>query len=172
MRRAEIVALKWSDINLRGGSLSVNKSAYKSNGKPQMLKSPKSRCGNRTLYFSDVLTDAFECWRVTQAEEKASAGTAWREQDFVFTNEAGDMVSLYTLSPLCSRFEEKCGLHHLKLHGLRHTCGSLMAANGVDAETVKSVLGHESIETTNLYLHPYEKNMRKAAGILEDIISR
>ena len=47
-----------------------------------------------------------------------------------------------------------------------------MAANGVDAETVKSVLGHESIETTNLYLHPYEKNMRKAAGILEDIISR
>ena len=172
MRRAEIVALKWSDINLRGGSLSVNKSAYKSKGKPQMLKSPKSRCGNRTLYFSDVLTDAFECWRVTQAEEKASAGTAWREQDFVFTNEIGDMVSLYTLSRLCSRFEEKCGLHHLKLHGLRHTCGSLMAANGVDAETVKSVLGHESIETTNLYLHPYEKNMRKAAGILEDIISR
>ena len=172
LRRGEIVALKWSDINLRGGYLSINKSAYKSKGKPQGLKQPKSQTSNRCVYFSDVLANAFERWRVTQAEEKARAGNAWREQDFVFTNEIGDMVSLYSLSRICSEFEEKNGLHHLKLHGLRHTCGSLMAANGVDAETVKSVLGHESLETTNIYIHPYEKNMRRAAGILETIVTK
>lgn len=87
-------------------------------------------------------------------------------------NEVGDMISLYTPSRICSKFEEKNGLHHLKFHGLRHTCGSLMASNGVDPETVKTVLGHDSIETTNLYIHPYEKNMRKAAEILGNIVTK
>ena len=101
-----------------------------------------------------------------------SAGFDWKEQDYIFTNEVGDMISLYTPSRICSKFEEKNGLHHLKFHGLRHTCGSLMASNGVDPETVKTVLGHDSIETTNLYIHPYEKNMRKAAEILGNIVTK
>ena len=46
-----------------------------------------------------------------------------------------------------------------------------MAGNSVDAETVKTVLGHESLETTNLYIHPYEKNMRHAAELLGNIVS-
>ena len=172
LRRGEIVALKWSDIDLRAHSLSVNKSVYKEKGEPQRLKAPKSQTSIRTVFFSDVLVSAMEEWKAAQAEERASAGFDWKEQDFIFTNDVGDMISLYTPSRICSKFEEKNGLHHLKFHGLRHTCGSLMASNGVDPETVKTVLGHDSIETTNLYIHPYEKNMRKAAEILGNIVTK
>ena len=172
MRRGEIVALKWSDIDLRAHSLSVNKSVYKEKNEPQQLKAPKSQTSIRTVYFSDVLVNALEEWKAAQAEERASAGFDWKEQDFIFTNAVGDMISLYTPSRICSKFEEKNGLHHLKFHGLRHTCGSLMASNGVDPETVKTVLGHDSIETTNLYIHPYEKNMRQAAEILGNIVTK
>lgn len=172
LRRGEIVALKWSDIDLRAHSLSVNKSVYKEKDEPQQLKAPKSQTSIRTVYFSDVLVSALEEWKAAQAEERASAGFDWKEQDFIFTNDVGDMISLYTPSRICSKFEEKNGLHHLKFHGLRHTCGSLMASNGVDPETVKTVLGHDSIETTNLYIHPYEKNMRKAAEILGNIVTK
>ena len=172
LRRGEIVALKWSDINFRTHSLSVNKSVYKEKGAPQQLKPPKSQTSIRTVYFSEVLLGAFEEWKAAQEEERVSAGFDWKEQDYIFTNEVGDMISLYTPSRICSKFEEKNGLHHLKFHGLRHTCGSLMASNGVDPETVKTVLGHDSIETTNLYIHPYEKNMRKAAEILGNIVTK
>ena len=172
LRRGEIVALKWSDINFRTHSLSVNKSVYKEKSAPQQLKPPKSQTSIRTVYFPDVLLGAFEEWKAAQAEERVSAGFDWKEQDYIFTNEVGDMISLYTPSRICSKFEEKNGLHHLKFHGLRHTCGSLMASNGVDPETVKTVLGHDSIETTNLYIHPYEKNMRKAAEILGNIVTK
>ena len=172
LRRGEIVALKWSDIDLRAHSLSVNKSVYKEKGEPQQFKAPKSQTSIRTVFFSDVLVSAMEEWKEAQAEERASAGFDWKEQDFIFTNAVGDMISLYTPSRICSKFEEKNGLHHLKFHGLRHTCGSLMASNGVDPETVKTVLGHDSIETTNLYIHPYEKNMRKAAEILGNIVTK
>lgn len=171
LRRGEIVALKWSDIDLKAGCLTVDKSAYKRKGDKQNLKSPKSQTSNRRVYFSELLKDAFIRWREKQAEDKKAAGIRWNEQGFIFTNAVGDMVSLYSLSRICSQFEERNGLHHLKLHGLRHTCGSMMVANGVDAETVRSVLGHESLETTNLYIHPYEKSMRRAAGILENIVS-
>ena len=172
LRRGEIVALKWSDIDLRAHSLSVNKSVYKEKDEPQQLKAPKSQTSIRTVYFSEVLVSALEEWKAAQAEERASAGFNWKEQDFIFTNAVGDMISLYAPSRICSKFEEKNGLHHLKFHGLRHTCGSLMASNGVDPETVKTVLGHDSIETTNLYIHPYEKNMRKAAEILGNIVTK
>jgi integrase len=172
LRRGEIVALKWSDINFRTHSLSVNKSVYKEKGAPQQLKPPKSQTSIRIVYFSEVLLGVFEEWKAAQEEERVSAGFDWKEQDYIFTNEVGDMISLYTPSRICSKFEEKNGLHHLKFHGLRHTCGSLMASNGVDPETVKTVLGHDSIETTNLYIHPYEKNMRKAAEILGNIVTK
>ena len=172
LRRGEIVALKWSDINLRERCLSVNKSVYKAKGEVQQLKPPKSQTSIRTVYFSDVLVKAFEEWKAVQSEERRSAGFDWKEQDYIFTNATGDMISLYTPTRICSKFEEKNGLHHLKFHGLRHTCGSLMASNGVDPETVKTVLGHDSIETTNLYIHPYEKNMRHAAEILGSIVTK
>ena len=172
LRRGEIVALKWSDIDLRAHSLSVNKSVYKEKDEPQQLKAPKSQTSIRTVYFSEVLVSALEEWKAAQAEERVSAGFDWKEQDFIFTNSVGNMISLYTPSRICSKFEEKNGLHHLKFHGLHHTCGSLMASNGVDPETVKTVLGHDSIETTNLYIHPYEKNMRKAAEILGNIVTK
>ena len=171
LRRGEIVALKWSDVNSANGSLSVTKSAYKDKGETQKLKPPKSQTSIRTVYFTEVFARALEEWRTAQAEERVASGGRWREQDFIFTNETGDMISLYTPTRICSRFEEKNGLHHLKLHGLRHTCGSLMAGCGVDAETVKTVLGHDSIETTNLYIHPYEANMRKAAEVLGELVA-
>jgi len=110
LRRGEIVALKWSDIDIRSHSLSVNKSVYKEKGAPQQLKPPKSQTSIRTVYFSDVLVDAIAEWKTTQAEERASAGFNWKEQDFIFTNAVGDMISLYTPSRICSKFEEKNGL--------------------------------------------------------------
>ena len=171
LRRAEIVALKWSDVNLREQYVSITKSAYKSKGEEQKLKSPKSQTSVRKVYFSEVLVNAFNDWKDVQEEEKANSIKTWNEQDFIFTNANGEMISIYSPTRICSKFEKKNGLHHLKFHGLRHTCGSLMAGKGVDTETIKTVLGHESLETTNLYIHPYEKNMRRAAELLGNIVS-
>lgn len=80
------------------------------------------------------------------------------------------MISLYAPTEICADFERRCGLRHLKLHGLRHTCASLMVSNGVDSETVKSMLGHDSLRTTDIYLHPYERNMKQAADLIGNLM--
>jgi site-specific recombinase XerD len=131
---------------------------------------PKSKNSIRTVYFSDEYAYIINLWREEQGNQKREAGSSWIEQDFVFTNENGSMINLYALTELCSKFEDKCGLRHLKLHGLRHTCASLMIKNGVDIETVKSMFGHESIRTTQQYLSAYDSAKKSAAQTLTDII--
>jgi len=172
LRRGEVVGLMWSDIDFKNNCLTVNRSAYKIKGQPQSVKMPKSRNSVRTVYFPEIYAEALREWMDEQDCDRRSAGRRWKEQGFIFTNEVGNMINIYLLSELCSKFEEKCGLRHLKLHGLRHTCGSLMLKNGVDIETVKSVFGHESIRTTQQYLSSYDNAKRSAAEILANTITK
>ena len=171
LRRGEVVALKWEDVDFKKCTLSVNKSAYKEKGKPQALKAPKSQNSVRAVYFSEIYAQALLAWQAEQSVQREQAGEKWKEQGFVFTNEVGDMISLYSPTEICSDYEKRKGLRHLKLHGLRHTCGSLLLNNGADIETVKAVFGHESIRTTEQYLTPYDASKRHAAELLEDIVT-
>ena len=170
LRRGEVVGLMWSDIDFKNNCLTVNRSAYKVKGQPQSVKMPKSKNSIRTVYFPEIYAEVLREWMEVQDRDRRVAGRGWKEQGFVFTNEVGNMINIYLLSELCSKYEEKCGLRHLKLHGLRHTCGSLMIKNGVDIETVKSVFGHESIRTTQQYLSSYDSAKRSAAEILAKTI--
>lgn len=170
LRRGEVVGLKWGDFDFKNSSLNIVRSAYKPKGKPQTVKTPKSNCSVRTVFFSDSYAEIMMTWKEEQGREKERIGAVWKEQDFVFTNEFGDMISIYAPTEICAEFEEKCGLRHLKLHGLRHTCGSLMIKNGVDIETVKSFFGHESIRTTQQYLSAYDSSKKNAANLLASAI--
>ncbi|MBQ3013932.1 MAG: site-specific integrase [Clostridia bacterium] len=170
LRRGEVVALKWEDVDFKKCTLSVNKSAYKEKGKPQALKQTKSPNSVRTVYFSQMYAQALLAWQAEQCVQREQAGEKWKEQGFVFTNEVGDMISLYAPTELCSDYEKRRGLRHLKLHGLRHTFGSLLLNNGADLETVKALMGHESIRTTEQYLTPYDAAKRKAAEQISAII--
>lgn len=170
MRRAEIVGLMWSDIDFDKCSVTISRSAYKPKGGKQQLKSPKSLSSNRTVFMPESCCRALYEWKIEQARQKRHSHGLWEENDFVFTDKNGKNISVYAPTRICADFQKRHGIRHLKLHGLRHTCGSLMVEHGTDPETVKAVLGHESIKTTNRYLHPYEDGMRKASGTMESII--
>lgn len=170
LRRAEIVGLMWSDIDFEKRSVAVSRSAYKPKGEEQRTKSPKSRCSYRTVFMPESCVRALQEWQIEQARQKRHSNGMWHDNDFVFTDKNGKNISVYAPTRICSDFERRHGLRHLKFHGLRHTCGSLMIEHGADPETVKAVLGHESIQTTNRYLHPYENRMRRASEKMENII--
>lgn len=169
LRRAEAVALKWSDISFDDRSLTISRSAYKSAGEAQALKSPKTKGSVRRVFFPESLDVALTEWKAEQDKFKSAVGDAWHENDYVFTNSTGEMKSLYYPTELYTDFEKRHGLRHLKLHGLRHTCGSLMLAHGVDPVTVSHVLGHTDLKTTQIYLHTYDSSKRNAAQTLGKI---
>lgn len=172
LRRAEIVALKWSDIDFEKKCVYVHQSAYKVPDKKQSLKAPKSSAGIRTIFFTDIFSEALFEWMSEQETEKENSTGNWNDQDYIFTGKNGNMMSVDTPSKICSKFEERANLRHLKLHGLRHTCASLMLANSIDIETVRDILGHEDIKTTEIYLHAYDTNKKNAANVLGSVIGK
>ena len=161
LRRAEIVALKWEDVDFVKGSVRISRSAYKVKGKDQGEKAPKSQKSVRTVFFSGDYRDLLL---------KISEEQGGKRKGYIFSDGNGKMISLYAPTEICADFERRCGIRHLKLHGLRHTCASLMVSNGVDPETVKSMLGHDSLRTTDIYLHPYERNMKQAADLIGNLM--
>ena len=111
------------------------------------------------------------------SEEAVSWKTIWKRRRNArssaalrFAKPAGEMVSLYYPTRLCSKFEARHNLRHLKLHGLRHTFDSLLYANGLDLETIRDLMGHKSISTTEIYTHALNENKKKAAKIMNDCL--
>ena len=170
MRRGELVGLMWDDIDFDKQIITISRSVYKPKGEEQRIKATKSVSSNRTVYIPESCSRILYELKIQQASDKRHSQGVWLDSGFVFTDKYGKNISLYAPTRICAEVQAKYGLRHLKLHGLRHTCGSLMVEHGVDPETVKTVLGHESLKTTNRYLHPYAESMKDASEKMERII--
>lgn len=170
VRRAELVALRWEDVDFDLKCLYVDKSAYKLKGEKQALKSPKTEQGYRDVFFPEIYKNELLAWREEQSRRKTEAGDRWNEQGFIFTNTVGDMVSLYRVTELCADFEKRNEIRHLKLHGLRHTFDSILNSKGVGLETIKELMGHKSIKTTEIYTHALIEDKIEAANKMNEIL--
>ena len=83
----------------------------------------------------------------------------------LFISRQGKRISVQTVKWLVKKHLGSAGLaqKHLSVHKLRHTAATLMYQNGVDVRTLKEVLGHENLDTTMIYTHVIDDNLRKAA---------
>ena len=151
----------WATVTIvEKAAVIYNVSFDKDGGTGEMASVPVVENGTYelpTCGFTAPTGYEFKCWSVNEVEKSVG-------------DEITIMMSLYSLTRICAEYEEKCGLRHLKLHGLRHTCGSLMIKNGVDIETVRSMFGHESIRTTQQYLSSYDSAKKRAADVLMNSI--
>lgn len=172
MRRGEIVGLKWSDIDFENRRVFVRRSIYKpKNGKAQE-KLPKTKGSIRTISIPECLCKTLLEYRMHQDRHISFMGDAWKNLDYVFTEEDGYVMNPQTPTKQFSKFLKRHDIRHLKFHGLRHTSATLLLANGCDIKTVSSRLGHSDIETTGIYVHALESTDRTAANTFDSIMSR
>ena len=99
-------------------------------------------------------------------------GDAWKNLDYVFTEEDGYVMNPQTPTKQFSKFLNRHNIRHLKFHGLRHTSATLLLANGCDIKTVSTRLGHSDIETTGIYVHALERVDRTASQTFDKLISQ
>ena len=172
MRRGEIVGLKWSDIDFENQKVFVRRSIYKpKNGKAQE-KLPKTKGSIRTISIPECLCKTLLEYRMHQDRHISFMGDAWKNLDYVFTEEDGYVMNPQTPTKQFSKFLKRHDIRHLKFHGLRHTSATLLLANGCDIKTVSSRLGHSDIETTGIYVHALESTDRTAANTFDSIMKR
>ena len=105
-----------------------------------------------------------------QAENRRICGGCYCREymDYIYVNEMGELMKPDTLSKSFPEFLEKHGMRRIRFHDLRHSCASLLYANGVALKDIQEWLGHSDISTTsNIYTHlDYSSKVASANAIL------
>lgn len=154
MRRGEILALEWSDIDFERKLISVNKSVVYVSGKGRIEKGTKTVRSQRIIAMTDTLIEILKKYQIWQNKNKEVLGSKWQQSDLIFTRDDGQPLHPDTITNWFVKFIKKHNLSHITFHGLRHTSATLLLSSGVDIETVSRILGHStSITTSAVYLH-------------------
>jgi integrase len=173
MRRGELLALRWSDVDFEAGVVQVQRSLSEVRG-VLAPKSPKTTRGRRRIDLSRCALDALHEHRKRMLAEGRDVKTG-----IVFCSENGTWMRGSNLTrrsfPRLVRLANRQGadpLPQIRFHDLRHTAASLLLAAGVNVKVVSERLGHESIEITlRVYAHTLPTMGRAAADKLDGIFA-
>lgn len=138
MRDSELLALKWSDIDLEAETLRVNRTIF--NG---VVSAPKTTAGRRTI-------------RLSQMAIRALKDHKQRNSEWVFTTRNGKPFSVHSVhSRSWKPLLERASLpNSTRMHDLRHSCITLLLAQGVPVKVVSEMAGHSNVSITlSIYQH-------------------
>jgi integrase len=163
LRRGEAAGLRWSDLDLDAGTLTVT-------GQLQQLGCrlvegpPKSDAGRRVIALDKTTITALREHRLRQQAERAAAGTRWTQTGYVFTTQTGKPFGPDRMTRLFRTLVDGSGLPPVTLHGLRHGAATLALAAGTDLKVVQDQLGHSTIVlTADTYTSVLPETARTAA---------
>jgi integrase len=168
MRRGELLALRWQDVDLDGASLRVERSLEQTKAGGLVFKAPKTRHGRRlvTLPPLPTVSELKTHWR-TQQERRLALGQGKAPEDsLVFGQWDGSPRSPNALTKEWAKAMSTAGIAATQ-HSLRHTHASTLIASGLDVLTISRRLGHGSPAITlTVYGHLFKTDDR-AAQIME-----
>ena len=171
MRQGELLALKWSSVNLEQGVVRVTGTVTRTET-GLSITAPKTARSRRAVVLASRATAALERHRLTQAEERFRLGGAWEEQGLVFSTVTGGLVERDQLVrgdffPLLRR----AGLPAIRFHDLRHTAATLLLSQGVHPKVASEMLGHATVAITlDRYSHVTETMQRAAAESIDTLL--
>ena len=180
LRKGEILALKWEDVDFENNTVAVTKAAAMVKGE-QIVKVPKTRNSYRVVSIPHSVTEKLRKLQLEQTRYRLSVGDYWQGEGWVFTQDNGRMMNYSTpyksLQDILTHYNadkaEADKLPMIPFHGLRHTKATLQLAAGYDARTVSSIMGHRETSTTlNIYAHSLQTTEQKAAEDMERLIAK
>jgi integrase len=166
LRRGEICALRWRNVDLAAGQISIVESLEQTKAGLR-FKPPKSGKG-RTVALSAIVVDELRAHRVKRAQELLRLGVGLSDDDLVIAHADGSVVQPIYISQHWARTIRKTRLAHLRFHDLRHAHATHLLANGVHPKVASERLGHSKVGITlDLYSHVIPGMQEDAAAMVE-----
>ena len=163
LRQGEALGLRWRDVDLDSGTLTVRHGLQRIDGTLQIVE-PKTALSRRTIALPAIALRALKDHRRRQLEERLLAGPLWVDGDFVFASHTGTPLDARNVVRHFHTLRERAGLKWLRFHDLRHAFGSLLAAQGVHPRVAMELMGHSQLSVTmQIYTHVAPELAREAA---------
>lgn len=171
LRRAELLGLRWQDVNLDDRVIKVVQTSNYVPGKGVYVGTPKSEDSNRFLRVSRTAVLILLEYKAWQDAMREKVGDAWEGtpgDDRIFTNEVGRPLFPTSITQWMGKFVKRTGLPSSSVHSLRHTYASLLIADGTPLVVVSGNLGHAQVSTTNnIYSHVIASAEAKAVEVID-----
>jgi integrase len=169
LRRGELLGLRWGDVDLEHGTLTVRQTVVEGEHGVLHVKPPKSHTSSRTIALAPSTVALLREHQRAQRERMLRTGLKhWHDHDLVCAARNGDYIRPSRLTTAYRGLAGRHGLSGVSLHDLRHTHATFLLDAGVDLKTISARLGHSSIAlTADTYAHVTEQLDREAAARLE-----
>ena len=170
LRQGELLGLRWQDVDTKGATLTVRRSLQRVNGRFEFVE-PKSARSRRTVALPKSAAEALEHHEWRQGQERRAAGRRWENHDLVFASALGRPLDGTNMTHRFQKLLADAKLPRRRFHDLRHSCATLLLAQGVPARVVMEILGHSQISVTmNTYSHVLPEVQREAADRMDSAL--
>ncbi len=174
LRREEVIGIKWNAIDFNDKTLTIRHTVGrgKIDGVTQFIFKDRSKSdsGYRTLPLFDFIADLLKEYKNKYEENKKFFGNTYVNDynEYICLMENGELMKPGFLSQKFSEILDKNNLRHIRLHDLRHSCGTLLVRNSVPLKDIQIWLGHSNFQTTLRYAHADVENKRISANVIEN----
>jgi integrase len=162
LRQGEALRLRWQDVDLEARQLHVRHALQRIDHLLQLVE-PKTTRSRRTITMPATVVNALREHQRRQLKEQMRI-----DGGFVFAHPDGSPLDGSVVTHQFQRLLKRGGLPRLRFHDLRHSCASLLLAQGVSARMVMETLGHSNISTTmDIYSHVMPSLRQEAADAMD-----
>jgi len=154
MRRSELLALRWSDIDLLLCQASVNRTLHQLHNREIIFSQPKTTKSRRLIALSPSTVAVLRKHQEAQHKLRQALGIPFSDNDLVFCKPDGSPLLPDSVTQAWRNLAKRAGLSGFRLHDARHSHASVMLKQGVHPKIVQERLGHASIQITlDTYSH-------------------
>ena len=173
-RPGELLALRWEDVDLDAGSVTVRRTLTKVKGQPVRFGAPKTEGGRRGLRIAPDAVAALRRHRAGQGTERDHLGPDYEDLGLVFCLETGDPLLPRHAARRFKQALERADLPAaIRFYDLRHGNATAMLLSGVAPKAAAERLGHSSTQLFHeTYAHMLQELDADAAAKLQGVIRR
>ena len=174
LRREEVIGIKWDAIDFKYKTLTIRHTVGRGriDGVTQFIFKDRSKSdsGYRTLPLFDFIADLLKNYKNKYEENKKFYGNTYVDDynNYICLMENGELMKPGYVTQTFSKILEQNNLRYIRLHDLRHSCGTLLIQNGVPVKDIQIWLGHSNFQTTLRYAHADIENKRISASVISD----